>query len=208
MKTTELTAYAREERGKRSLKDLRKEGKIPAVIYHNREATHITLDYKTSKEVVFTPDTYIVKLNIDGGESADTIIREVQFHPVKDTIQHIDFLQVTGDKDVILSLPIKLTGSPAGVAKGGKLLQKLRKLKVKGVPTQLPDYVEVDVAELDLGQTRKVGEADFGDIKVLTSPSAGVASIEIPRSLRSAGATTADAGSAPADGGDAAEGDE
>ena len=184
MKTTELTASKREELGKKGSKTLRNEGKIPAVIYDRGQATHITLDYKNTKSVVFTPDTYVIQLDVEG-EKFDTLLKDVQYHPTKDTIEHIELIRISTDKEEILSLPIKFVGTPAGVTKGGKMMTKLRKLQVKGIPSKLPEYVEIDVSSLELGTTIKVKDAEFEGINVLTSPSAAVASVEIPRSLRS-----------------------
>jgi large subunit ribosomal protein L25 len=184
MKTIEMSASARPTVGKRNAKDLRKEGKVPGVIYHNAEAKHIELEAREAKRALFTRETFLVKLEV-GGETVDTIVRESQFHPVHDQLLHIDFLQVTGDKPVVLTLPLTLKGVPLGVTKGGKLSTKLRKLKVKGIPSQFPPQIEVNVADLDLGQTRKVSELDLEGLEILTSPSASIAAVEIPRSLRS-----------------------
>ena len=185
MKTTVLAASKREDLGKRGSKLLRSEGKIPAVIYAQGQASHIALDYKSTKKVVFTPETYVIELDIEG-EKVETLIRDVQYHPTKDTIEHIELIQISSDKEVVLSLPIKLVGTPAGVIQGGKMMTKLRKLTVKGIPTQLPEYVEIDVSALELGTTIKVQDAEFEGINVLTSPTTAVASVEIPRSLKSA----------------------
>ncbi|MEM6628575.1 MAG: 50S ribosomal protein L25 [Bacteroidota bacterium] len=185
MKTTDLIANKREDLGKKGTRTLRQEGKIPAVVYDNGKATHISLDYKASKHAVFTPDTYIIQLDIEG-DKINTLIHDVQYHPVKDTIEHVELLQIAPDKEVELSLPVKLVGTPAGVIKGGKMMTKLRKIKVRGVPQKLPEYVEIDVTSLDLGFTIKVQDANIEGLEVLTSPSAAVASVEIPRSLRSA----------------------
>jgi large subunit ribosomal protein L25 len=184
MKTIEMRATARPTVGKRNTKDLRKEGKVPGVIYHNAEAKHIELEAREAKRALFTRETFLVKLDVEG-ETVDAIVRESQFHPVHDQLMHIDFLQVTGEKPVILTLPMSLKGTPLGVTRGGKLATKLRKLKVKGVPSKLPPQVEVNVSDLDLGQTRKVGELDIEGLEILTSPSAAIAAVEIPRSLRS-----------------------
>lgn len=184
MKTIELSASARPTVGKRNAKDLRKEGKVPGVVYHNAEAQHIEIDEREAKRALFTRETYLVKLSV-GSEQLDTIVREAQFHPVHDHLLHVDFLQVSGDKPVVLTLPLTLTGTPLGVTKGGKLATKLRKIKVKGVPSELPPQIEVSVADLDLGQTRKVAELELEGLEVLTSPSAAIAAVEIPRSLRS-----------------------
>lgn len=185
MKTTELKASPRETIGKKENKRLRREDKIPAVIYKKDDVQHIYLDYKPTAKVIFTPETYIFNLNVDG-ETVEAVVKEVQYHPVKDTIEHIDFLKLTPGQPVTLTLPIKLKGTAVGVTKGGKLMQILRKVTVKGDPKALPEKLEIDVSALEMGQTRKVSEVDFGEIKVLTSPSTGIAAIEIPRTLRSA----------------------
>ncbi len=184
MKTTELTASKREELGKKGSKTLRQEGKIPAVIYDQGQAIHITLDYKPTKSVVFTPDTFVIQMDVEG-EKYDTLVKDVQYHPTKDTIEHIELIRISTEKEEVISLPIKFVGTPTGVIKGGKMMTKLRKLQVKGIPSKLPEYVEIDVSALELGTTIKVQDAEFEGITVLTSPSAAVASVEIPRSLRS-----------------------
>ncbi|MEM9986199.1 MAG: 50S ribosomal protein L25 [Bacteroidota bacterium] len=184
MKTIELKATNRPAVGKRNAKDLRTEGLVPGVVYHQAEAKHIQINSKEVKQALFTPETYLVKLDVEG-EIVDAIVREAQFHPVFDHLLHVDFLQVSDDKPVVLTLPLKMKGTPVGVTKGGKLATKLRKLKVKGIPGKLPAFIEVNVGDLDLGQTRKVGELDIKDIEVVTSPSAAIAAVEIPRSLRS-----------------------
>lgn len=187
MKTTELKAQARDKVGKRNAKDLRAEGLIPGVIYDQQNATHIFVDAKEARKVLYTPETYIIQLDVDG-KKTDTIIRESQFHPVTEKLLHVDFMKVTDEKPVRLALPVKLIGTPKGVIKGGKLTAKIRKLQVKGIPSLLPDLIEVNVSKLDLGQTIKVGQAGIKGIEVITPASAALASVEIPRALRSAGA--------------------
>lgn len=185
MKSIELAATKREDTGKKSTKAVRNAGKVPGVVYNNSEVTHIDLDHKELGGILYTSETYIVKLSIDG-EAHDVIVRNADYHPVTEKIQHVEFLKVVDDKAVALSLPINLTGTPVGVAKGGKLTIKLRKIKVKGIPSQLPDKIDVNVSDLDLGGTVKVSGAGIEGVSILTSPSAAVASVIIPRSLRSA----------------------
>ncbi|RMG72724.1 MAG: 50S ribosomal protein L25 [Bacteroidetes bacterium] len=184
MKTIALKATVREQTGKTNAKQSRKEGMIPAVIYHNSEATHILLEESEARKVIYTPEVYIISLET-GNKAINTILRNAQFHPVTEKILDMEFLAVSDDKPVVLTLPVRLQGTPVGVAKGGKLTLKLRKIKVKGIPSQLPDAVVVNVAKLDLGGTIKVSEAGIEGIEVVTSPSAAIASVEIPRSLRS-----------------------
>lgn len=189
MKTIELTAQSRETVGKRNTKDLRKAGSVPGVVYSNGSAQHISVVEKEMKPVIYTADSYIIHLNIDG-KIQPAIIRDTDFHPVTDLMTHVEFLAVTEDKPVIVSLPLKMVGVPLGVTKGGKIAVKLRKLAVKGIPSTLPDFIEVPVKDLDLGATIKVSDVDFGDLQVMTSASTGIASVEIPRALRSATAAT------------------
>lgn len=192
MKSTELKAHLRPDTGKASSKHMRRAGNVPGVIYNNNEATHVFFDYKELKTVLFTPETYIVKLDIDG-KAVDTVVRDADYHPVTERIIHVEMLNVTDDKPVIVSLPVDLVGKPAGVGQGGKLLTKLRKIKVRGVPSQLPDKVEIDVTELMLGETIKIADAKIEGLDIVTPASAGVASVEIPRALRSAGLDAEDA---------------
>ncbi|MDX2250490.1 MAG: 50S ribosomal protein L25 [Bacteroidia bacterium] len=190
MKTTELKAHKREQVGKRTAKDLRAAGNIPGVIYDEQNATHIFIEAKEVGKVLYTPETYIVNLDVDG-EVTQAIVRSAEYHPVTEKILHVEFLKVSDSKKVKLTLPVKLNGIPVGVAKGGKLTAKVRKLTVKGIPAKLPEVIEVEVSHLDLGQTIKVGQAKIEGVEILTSPSAALASVEIPRSLRStAGAAT------------------
>ena len=183
MKTTQLKAEARTDLGKRFTKQLRNAEKVPGVIYDNSAVTHIVLDAKELRKAVYTPETYIVQLDVEGTPQ-DAIIREIQFHPVTERMLHVDFLSISGDREVDVMLPINLVGTPIGVAKGGKLVTKLRKLKVKGIPSKLPDFVEVDVSRLGLGGTIKVGEIKNDALTILSPASAALASVEIPRSLR------------------------
>jgi large subunit ribosomal protein L25 len=190
MKTTQLKAQARADLGKRFTKQLRKSDQVPGVIYDNSAVTHIVLDQKELAKAVYTAETYIVQLDIEGTRQ-DAIIREIQFHPVTERMLHIDFLSIAGNREVDVMLPIHLVGTPVGVAKGGKLTVKLRKLKVKGVPSKLPDYVEVDVSGLGLGATIKVGDIKNDVLTIMSPASTALASVEIPRSLRG---TAAEAG--------------
>ncbi|MEO0582796.1 MAG: 50S ribosomal protein L25 [Bacteroidota bacterium] len=191
MKTIELTAELRASTGKRVAKDLRSEEKVPGVIYHNSQAKHIQIGTKALRQAVYTPETYIVNLDVEG-EKVDTIVRSVDYHPVTEKMLHVEFMQITDDKPVILTLPLELTGTPEGVAKGGKLTVQMRKVKVKGIPSQLPDRINVDVSPLDLGETIKLSSAELEGITLISPPSAAVATVIIPRALRSAQAAAED----------------
>ncbi len=184
MKSIELPAQKRETVGKSNAKALRLNGEVPAVIYSKGQAEHITVNVKALKPAIYTADTYIVNLVVDG-KSNSTIIRSADFHPVTERLNHVEFLEFSENSPVNVDLPLKMVGVPKGVAKGGKITVKLRKISVKGIPTKLPEFIEVPVKDLDLGSTIKVGDVNFGDIDVQTPPFVGIASVEIPRSLRS-----------------------
>ena len=187
MKTKSIPAQPRADLSKAATKQLRRDGKVPAVMYgEGGEASTIVMDYADAKAVLFTSDTYIVQLDING-EVTEALVRESQYHPVTDRILHIDFLKVSPGKAVELVLPLKMVGAPVGVIQGGRLMPKLRKLKVKGIPSELPEYIEVDVTHLDLGMSVKVHELETG-LTITSNASSAIASVEIPRALRSAGA--------------------
>ena len=185
MKTTQISASVRTELGKRGTKDLRNADMVPAVIYHEGKATHIYINYLDARSILYTAEAFIVNIGMEDGSVIDAIVTESQYHNVTDKIQHIDFVRVLADKALDVNLPLELVGVPVGVTKGGKLLTKLRRIKVRGIPSALPDNVKVNVAALELGATIKVSDVKFENITIITPSSAAIASVEIPRSLRS-----------------------
>ena len=207
MRTKEIAAKRRESLGKTSTKQIRKEGRVPGVIYDGDNPIHVTFDYKDAKSLLYSPHTYIVQVAVEGDAPVNTIIRESQFHPVSENILHIDLMKVTEDKEVLLTLPIKLTGKAKGVAQGGRLVNKLRRLRVRGVPIKMPETINIDVSKLDLGDTIKVGNAEIVEgVTVITPASAAVASVIVPRSMR--GAAKDPAAPAAAEPEEEAEGEE
>lgn len=192
MKTIASNAQTRDLNvTKAEIKQLRRDGRVPAVVHNHGEASHISLDYADLKPILFSADTYIVQLSIDGGEPLNTIVREAQYHPLTDRIIHVDFLVVPDGKPVELVLPVKFSGTPKGVIKGGKLMTKMRRVKVKGEVDKLPEFIEVPVGHLDLGMSIKVGELKVAGLQITSGASAAIASVEIPRALRSAKAGAA-----------------
>lgn len=185
MKTLTVAASPREHGPKAVLKQIRQNQQVPAVVHKNGVADMITLNYNDAKAVLFTPETYVVKLDVNGS-LRDAIVREAQYHPVKDTILHIDFLDVSAGQEVVINLPIRTVGTAAGVIKGGRLITKLRKVKVKGVPAKMPAAVDVDISNLEIDQTIKVSDIKVADLNIVTSPSAAIASVERTRAMRSA----------------------
>ena len=186
MKTVGVKGSIRASVGKSDTKKVRNAGNVPCVLYAGgKEATHFSLEHKVLKKVLFSPEIFIVQVELDG-TVYDTIIRESQFHPVTDQILHVDFLKVDDQNPVEFELPVRLTGNAKGVLSGGKLVAMLRRLKVEGIPAKMPDKVEVDVSDLELGKSIRVKEVDAPGIKITSPPMASIARVEIPRALKSA----------------------
>lgn len=187
MKTIDIQVQKRSEAelGKTGSKQLRKSDTVPCVVYSNGIATHIKVSDKQLHKVLYTPETYLINMDVEG-ETFQAIVLKAEFHPVKDRCLHVEFMKVSDDRKVEVSLPVKFVGNAPGVTKGGKLLQKLRKIKVKGFAKDLPANIEVNISGMDLGQTVLIKDVDFKGIEVTSPASAAIASVEIPRSLRSA----------------------
>jgi large subunit ribosomal protein L25 len=183
MKKHEIVGYKRANLGRTESATLRAEGYIPSVLYGNGEQVHFYAPTILFRQLLSTPDAYEVTLNIEGDEYK-AILQETQFHPVSDMLLHADFLQIVDGKPLKIEVPVRFVGTAPGVQKGGKLVQKIRKLKLKGTAENIPDYVDVDINNLDLGKTIKVGQVTVEGVEILDSPSNPIASIEIPRSMR------------------------
>jgi len=172
MKSVSLSGSLRENVGKKDAKKQRKEGKVPCVVYGGKEQIHFTIEELAFGSIIFTPEVYIVNLNIDGKE-VRAILQEVQYHPVTDKPLHADFLQVFDDKIVSVAIPTKLVGDSIGVMKGGKLIHKIHRVVVKGLIKDIPDAIEVDITKLDIGKSIKIRDLSV-DKLVLTDPANSV----------------------------------
>jgi large subunit ribosomal protein L25 len=193
MKTLEIIGFKRANLGKQQSKDLRNESYVPGVLYGGAEQVHFYAPAILFRDLVYSPEVYEVDLNIEGTHYR-AIMQDVQFHPVNEMLLHVDFLQLQEDKPVKIDIPVKMVGNSPGVMLGGKLVTKLRKLKVKALPANLPDYIEVDISELELGKSIKVNKIKGGDYEILTNALAPVATVTIPRALKSAQMEEARAG--------------
>ncbi|HYG19120.1 MAG TPA: 50S ribosomal protein L25, partial [Ohtaekwangia sp.] len=160
MKTVEIIGYKRANLGKADSQKLRDEGLVPCVLYGGNEQVHFYSPMILFRELVYTNEAHFVHINIEGEES-QAILQEVQFHPVSEIILHADFLRISEDRKIKMSIPARLIGQAPGVAKGGALIQKRSTLKVYGYPKDMPDHIDVSVAELDFHHAIKIG-----DIKV------------------------------------------
>jgi large subunit ribosomal protein L25 len=182
MKKIEIVGYQRANLGRTESQAIRAEGNVPCVLYGGADQVHFYAPAILFRPLLFTPDVYDVTLNIEGTEYR-AILQETQFHPVSDALIHADFLQVS-DKPVRVAVPVRLVGNAPGVQKGGKLVTRVRKLRVRGTVDSIPEYIDVDVSELDLGKSVRVGQIPISGIEMLEQASNPVASIEIPRALR------------------------
>ena len=182
MKTVSLSGSPRENVGKKDAKKQRREGKIPCVIYGGSEQVHFAVEELAFDKLIFTPDVYVIDLSVDGKE-VKAILQEVQYHPVSDKVLHADFMQVNDDKPLIVGIPVRLIGDCAGVLRGGKLIHKMHKLKVKGLVKDIPDFVEVDITDLDIGGSIKVGSASIENLSFLDPQNAVIARVKTARNL-------------------------
>lgn len=183
MKTLEVKAVKRAEFGKKAAKAFRREGLIPCVIYGGSEEIAFTVDAKEIKPLIYTPNSYIVELNFDG-KIEKAVMREVQFHPVREQILHIDFYRVQEGKPVAISIPVRLSGTAEGVKIGGKLALSARKLMVKAMVDQLPDEIVVDVTPLQVGQTIFVGDLKQENVTFVTPATTAVCAVRVTRASR------------------------
>ena len=185
MKQVELNATIREDVGNAKVRKSRAQGLVPGVVYGPKVHKFIYVKRIDLEKVVYTPETYLVNLNVDG-ETYQTVIREVQYHPVHDYIMHVDFYAVPTDVPVTVELPIKLVGLAEGVKRGGKLVPLIRRMKVKGLIKDLPSAVEIDVTHLGLGKSILVRDLpkDKYPFVIRMSDTVAIAKIEIPRALR------------------------
>ena len=186
MKSFDLKGTSRTEVGKKSTNELRKNNGIPCVLYGiEKEAKAFAVTADAVRKLVYTPDIHVVNLTIDGVE-CKAVLKDIQFHPVKDTILHMDFLQIVADKPIVMEVPTVLTGLAAGVKLGGKLQQAIRKIKVKAVYANIPEKLTVDVTELALGKSIKVGDLSFEGLELVTPAQTVVCSVAATRASREA----------------------
>ena len=194
MKSINVKGTARTATGKKATRDLRKNGGVPCNLYgenKNENGESIAMSFATTQEelrkLVYSPDIYSVNLTIDGKE-CKAVMKELQFHPVTDQLLHVDFYEITEEKPIVMGVPIQMTGLAEGVKAGGKLAASVRKLKVRAPYTAIPEKLIIDVTNLALGKTIKVGELSFEGLELVTSPSVVVCQVKMTRSAMSAAA--------------------
>jgi large subunit ribosomal protein L25 len=185
MKTIAISGSPRGNVGKRDAKELRYEGKVPAVLYGGKEQAHFAVVTTELKDAIYTPEANFVEITL-GGSKIKAIIKELQFHPLTDLLLHVDFLQLFDDKEILMEIPVKITGTSPGVKMGGKLVQKLRKLRVKALPANMPQTIEVSIAKLEVGNLFRVRDLEKGEYVITNTPEDTIVSVGMSRALKQA----------------------
>ena len=191
MKTISLKGISREITKKSALKALRKSGMVPCVLYgQNAENIHFSVDHKALLTILNTPNSYIVNLDIDG-KPCQAVYHMAQFHPLTDEPIHMDFLAVSNDKPVVISVPVVITGNSEGVRQGGKLMLTTRKIRISAMINDLPDNIVVDISHLTIGKSVVAGDIDLDKVQILTPKSTIVCSVKMTRAAIGAAAAAA-----------------
>jgi len=196
MKTIEIKGTLRNEVGKKHTRQIRKAGNVPCIIYGKEKNINFSAHENSFKKLVYTHEAHLVDLNLDG-EIYKVVLHDLQFHPVTDKILHVDFVQVFDDKPIIMDVPVVITGDSVGVKAGGKLGVKKRHLKIKGLANDLPDHIEINVTNLKIHNSVKVGDLAIDKIEFLDPKIATVVTVSTSRAtLKTEGEITAEAGAA------------
>ena len=197
MKEIEVKGQKRTDLGKKAAKAMRKEGLIPCNLYGEAknadgapEALSIACPMSELRKIVYTPHIYVIKLVIDG-EERTAILKELQFHPVTDALLHVDFYEVNDQKPITVGIPVKLNGLAQGVRDGGRMNLSIRKINVTAPYKSIPEHLDIDVTNLQLGKSIKVGELSFEGLILSTPADVVVCSVKATRASRSAAAAAA-----------------
>lgn len=185
MKSISIKGQKRESVGKSVTKAVRNAGLVPCVIYGGDKPVHFTAEEKAFRNLVYTPNVHTVAVDL-GDQKVDTILQDIQFHPVTDRILHIDFYQLNQDKEITMDVPVKVTGSAKGVLAGGVLRLNQRKLKVRALPANLPDFVQINVSDLDMGNKLYVTQIETDNFKLLHAENTVVAQVRMSRAAMKA----------------------
>ncbi|AWA29488.1 50S ribosomal protein L25 [Flavobacterium magnum] len=200
MKSITIKGSERESVGKAATKAVRNAGAVPCVLYGGGQPVHFSAEEKEFKNLVYTPNAHTVVIDL-GGKTYDAVLQDIQMHPVSDKILHIDFFQLKDDKEIIMEVPVKVTGTSPGVLLGGVLRLNQRRLKVKALPKNLPDFVEADITPLEMGNKLYVTKLAADNYKLMHPDNTVVAQVRISRAAMKAAQEAAKAAKgAPAKG--------
>ena len=180
MKTVSLSGSSRENVGKKGAAELRKQERIPAVLYGGQQQVHFSISENEAKKLVFTPNVYLIDLEVNG-KKVKAIVQETQIHPVTDRILHIDFFEVNESNPFKVKLPVKLEGFSRGVRNGGRLRQNFRRLHVMGLVNDMPDDVTIDITSLRIGHKKRVSDLSISGLKFLDPANAVVVGVQTAR---------------------------
>ena len=185
MKSITIKGSERENVGKKATKAVRDAGMVPCVIYGGNQPVHFVADERAFKDLVYTPNAHTVVVELNG-TSFNVIMQDIQFHPVSDRILHIDFFQLSDDKEIVMEVPVKITGTSPGVLLGGVLRLNQRRLKVKALPKNLPDFVEASISELEMGNKLYVTKLPTNNFKLMHPDNTVVCQVRISRAAMKA----------------------
>lgn len=182
MKTLTLTGSPRKIIGRTNANSLRREGKVPCVLYGGKDIVHFEAIEKDFKHLVYTPDIHMIKLEV-GGKQVDAIMQDIQFHPITDKIMHVDFLEVIGDKPVVMEIPIKMVGASVGVKEGGKLLKKLTRIRVKAPISKIPGTIDLNIEPLKIGDYIRIKDLSYDGVTFLHEPNVTIVAVKVTREV-------------------------
>ena len=185
MKSITLKASLRKELGKKAAKEIRKNGMIPCVLYGGKDHIDFQTESKAFKNVIYTPDVYVVNVDIEG-DVHQAVIKELQMHPTSDEPVHVDFLEISDDKPIVIDMPLKTSGSSIGVREGGKLAIEKRKIRLKGLVKDIPDVVVLDISTLGVGRSIKAGDIDIASVEVMMPKGTPIVSVRATRATATA----------------------
>lgn len=185
MKSLVLKGQLREGLGKKDAKKLRAQELVPSVMYGSNEVIHFAVPFSELRQLIYTPSSFIAEISIDG-KTYNAIMQDIQWHPVEEQVLHVDFLRINEGHPVKMEVPVNILGLAKGIKVGGKLKTNMRKLKVKALAEYLPDTIDIDVTNLDLGQSIKVGSLKLENMELLDNKSNIIVTVSMTRAARSA----------------------
>jgi large subunit ribosomal protein L25 len=180
MRTVSMSGSLRGNVGKKDAKAARREGLVPCVLYGGTEQVHFTVSERSFKDVVFTPEACFIDLDLDG-KKFQAILQDIQYHPVSDNILHADMLELLPDKAINMTIPIKITGVSPGVLRGGRLVQKMRRLKTRSLPEHMPEAIVISIDKLDINDSVKVSDLQRDHLTLLDPKNAVVVGVRVTR---------------------------
>lgn len=197
MNKVALSGSLRNDTGTKYAAQLRREKRVPCVLYGGEKTVHFSVDESALNKIIFTPELNGVDLDLDGTKTL-ALVHQKQFDPLTDRVIHVDFMEVNETKEANAVLSVRLSGQPIGVRKGGTLSHNMRKLRVKGLPSKFPMHLDLNVSELDLNASIQVSDLKFDGLTMLERPNDVVVSVKVPKKVEEAAAAAAPAGGAPA----------